>query len=54
MRSNRAGLRHRSRTRILRRHAAGPCHGQCKGTRQALELVRGRSTADGTFPLQLL
>ena len=47
-------LRHRSRTRILRRNAAGPCHGQCKGTRQALELVRGRSAADGTFPVQLL
>lgn len=45
---------HRSRSRILRRHAAGPRHGQCKGTRQALELVRGRSAADGALPVQLL
>ena len=35
-------------------NAAGPRHGQCKGTRQALELVRGRSSADGTFRVQLL
>ena len=47
-------LWHCSCTRILRRHAAGPCHGQCKGTRQSLELVRGRSSADGALPVQLL
>lgn len=29
-------LRHRSRSRILRRHAAGPRYGQCKSTHQAL------------------
>lgn len=32
----------------------GSCHGQCKGTRQALELVRGRSTADSALSVQLL
>ena len=54
MRSKELDLRHRLRTRMLRRNAAGPCYGQCKGARQAFKLVRGRSTSDGTFPVKLL
>lgn len=54
MRSNRARSPASFTHSNIRRHAAGPPHGQCKGTRQALELVRGRSAADGALPVQLL
>lgn len=54
MRSNRAGSPASFTLSNTSAHAAGPRHGQCKGTRQALELVRGRSAADGALPVQLL
>lgn len=54
MRSNRAGFPAsftQSNTSVERRD---PRYGQCKGTRQTLELVRGLSAADGALPVQLL
>lgn len=54
MRSNRAGSSAaftQSNTSVERRD---PRYGQCKGTRQTLELVRGLSAADGALPVQLL
>lgn len=54
MRSNRSGSLASFTHSNTSADAAGPPHGQCKGTRQALELVRGRSSADGTFRVQLL
>lgn len=54
MRSNRAGSPASFTHSNTSADAAGPRHGQSKGTRQALELVRGRSAADGALPVQLL
>lgn len=54
MRSNRAGSPASFTLSNTSADAAGPRHGQCKCTRQALELVRGRSAADGALPVQQL
>ena len=54
MRNNRAGFPASFTRSNTSEDAAGPPPGQCKCTRQALELGRGRSAADGALPVQLL